>query len=194
MTLLILTVNISQVLRGLPKQISVSYRRHSVMDLSWRSAPEQALSSSSGVTRLLSYGTDSSIFLFCRFDSDADNYVEHIVSVSMTDRWITSVAWTSWRSLGLGECWYQCFQSLHKARQLTEELGMSTLACATSDGTVILLKVKQTLKQATTSAHTHHHIETTTEVLDDCPSGADKRSITGLSWAQLTCGQVSTSA
>ncbi|KAA1468914.1 hypothetical protein DENSPDRAFT_834407 [Dentipellis sp. KUC8613] len=119
---------------------------------------------------LLAVGNRAGSVVFLRLldTPTEENYLEHAGSIAVTKRWVNHLAWSPWSSSGSNKC-------------------TATLACGSSDGSVALIDVVQTLVpdiqqtafQSTFSIDHEFHLSA------DVPQSVDDRGITGVSWIDL---------
>ncbi|THH15736.1 hypothetical protein EW146_g4774 [Bondarzewia mesenterica] len=116
---------------------------------------------------ILAVGTRAGSIILLRFQEARSECLEHIDTISVTEQWITTMAWSSWCSVDSRIC------SVY-------------LACGLSDGSILKLQVIESLILDSTAAVLApcFQIETKTCISVDSPSDVDKRSITGMLWVE----------
>ncbi|TFY72445.1 hypothetical protein EVG20_g550 [Dentipellis fragilis] len=97
-----------------------------------------------------------------------ENYFEHTASITVTKRWVNHLAWSPWSSSGSNKC-------------------TATLACGSSDGSVMLIDVVQTLvpDDQQTAFQSGFSVEHEVRLSAYVPECVDDRGITGMSWIDL---------
>ncbi|KAH9840069.1 transcription factor IIIC subunit delta N-term-domain-containing protein [Rhodofomes roseus] len=118
---------------------------------------------------LLAVGNRAGSVSFLRFcgKSDGSWEVRCAATVPLADRWVTHVAWSSWKQLQSGKC-------------------EASLACGIADGSIVVLRVVQTLHSAASSLGLipNHDIQASFEVQDVRPAESDGRGITCIQWTK----------
>ncbi|KAH9933377.1 transcription factor IIIC subunit delta N-term-domain-containing protein [Fomitopsis serialis] len=118
---------------------------------------------------LLAVGNRAGSVSFLRFRGRIDGSWEVCcaATVPLADRWVTHVAWSSWKRLQGGGC-------------------EASLACGIADGSVVVLRVIQTVhpEASPSGLVPHNDIQASFEVRDIKPSGSDGRGLTCMRWAE----------
>ncbi|KAI0794108.1 transcription factor IIIC subunit delta N-term-domain-containing protein [Fomes fomentarius] len=136
--------------------------------IEWSSQPEWNLTPAPLLdASLLAVGNRAGSVTLLRFDK-ASRRMTALEEVSVSDRWVTSLAWSTWDLSQDGAC-------------------KAMLSCATSDGSIVLLAVRQTLSSMPPFTHLapNHDVSFTVQAHDESACDADGRNITGMRWANV---------
>ncbi|PCH44432.1 hypothetical protein WOLCODRAFT_105111 [Wolfiporia cocos MD-104 SS10] len=107
---------------------------------------------------------------FVRNREEAVWEIRNAGTVSLNDRCIVCVTWSSWKPSG---------------RETSEAL----LACGTADGTVVIFKVSQSLRLNTLSGfNAAFELDVTVARQDNGPQASDGPSVTGMKWIDVQGG------
>ncbi|KZT70773.1 hypothetical protein DAEQUDRAFT_810373 [Daedalea quercina L-15889] len=120
---------------------------------------------------LLAVGNRAGSVSFLRFCGNADGSWEVgcAATVPLADRWVTHVAWSSWKQRQSGRC-------------------EASLACGIADGSAIVLRVVQTLRPEASPPGfvPNYSVHVSFEALDSRPAESDGRGLTCMKWTELS--------
>ncbi|OBZ74221.1 hypothetical protein A0H81_05958 [Grifola frondosa] len=119
---------------------------------------------------LLAAGNRAGSITFLRFLGKSGE-IQCVETVPVSDRWVNHLAWSSWRAPEHGMC-------------------EALLACGCTDGSVILVKVVQSLS-STIQFASDHELKQSFEIQDVRPCEPDGRGITGMKWVDVNAHGVS---
>ncbi|KAF7796903.1 hypothetical protein EIP86_008088 [Pleurotus ostreatoroseus] len=99
--------------------------------------------------------------------------MESLASIEVADRWVTCLAWTHWVPTQPNQC-------------------VAYLACSIADGSVVVVKVTQTLQSDLGQSFVaKQEIELSSEIPNEQPDTVDGRKISSMKWIQVPkCGPV----
>ncbi|ETW79260.1 hypothetical protein HETIRDRAFT_478665 [Heterobasidion irregulare TC 32-1] len=114
---------------------------------------------------LLAVGNKVGSIVLLRFQESQTGALEHVNTIDFTEQCITAIAWSPWRLLRPYTC-------------------SALIACSSSDGSILLASIMQTLRTEKTSESfaPRYRIEVQTQILAKRPESVDKRGITGVTW------------
>lgn len=139
--------------------------------IEWSSQADFGLSPAPQIDgSLLAVGNRAGSVSFIRLSVNVDGTYESrpVANITLSDRWLTHVAWSSWR--------------------LSESLKCEAfVACGVGDGSIVLVKVVQDVRPIPAAAGFFpiYELQATFEVLDIRPSDSNGRGITGMHWVDV---------
>lgn len=139
--------------------------------IEWSSQADFGLSPAPQIDgSLLAVGNRAGSVSFIRLSVNVDGTYESrpVANITLSDRWLTHVAWSSWR--------------------LSESLKCEAfVACGVGDGSIVLVKVVQDVRPIPAAAgfFPNYELQATFEVLDIRPSDSNGRGITGMHWVDV---------
>ncbi|TBU30572.1 putative zinc-finger of transcription factor IIIC complex-domain-containing protein [Dichomitus squalens] len=136
--------------------------------IEWSSQPSWGLTPAPRVdASLLAVGNRAGSVTFLRYNRTNRRMVV-VEEVSVSDRWVTQLAWSSWSLIQDDTC-------------------EAMLACGTSDGSVTILTARQTLtaKPGITQFVQTHQLHLSVEPYDGEACESDRRAITAMRWANV---------
>ncbi|KAI0741644.1 transcription factor IIIC subunit delta N-term-domain-containing protein [Daedaleopsis nitida] len=116
---------------------------------------------------VLAVGTRAGTVTFLRYQLQ-DRCMSVAEEVSVSAKWVTHIAWSAWTLSQDNTC-------------------EAMLSCGTSDGSVVVLTVRQSLNSNSSFAP-DHNVSLTVQEHGEPPSDIDGRAITGMRWAK-SCGR-----
>ncbi|KZT09847.1 uncharacterized protein LAESUDRAFT_721997 [Laetiporus sulphureus 93-53] len=118
---------------------------------------------------LLAVGNKAGCVTLLRFGGKKGTWtVRRMATFTLSDRWITHVAWSTWKPSQNGAC-------------------EASLACGTSDGSVFLVRVAQVLRASPTTSEPppEFDMNVISDFQDVKVCESDHRSITALKWVNI---------
>ncbi|RPD64172.1 hypothetical protein L227DRAFT_571740 [Lentinus tigrinus ALCF2SS1-6] len=133
--------------------------------IAWSSQPQWGEPMPPVEASSLAVGNRAGSVTFLRYDK-TEKQMSVLKETQVADRWVSHLAWSAWNVPQDDTC-------------------EAMLACGSSDGSIAILTVRQTLnpKPTLTNISPDHALSLSIQLDDEKISGSDGRAITGLQWA-----------